>query len=302
MNLLAAVLLVTTVDVAALQDTASWEAGPTKFTAMSEEERAAYLLPEAPQQPSLDGQILTFSMESNPDLPAAFTWADYDGANWMSPIRDQGDCGACWAFGSVAAVEAAYRISLDDPDYPIDLSEQFYVSCIPGGCGGGAIEPIMLQLEGLGAPDEACFPYVGSEVPCDNRCADWKSRTHTIATWRWILGGGEERVKLYLQKGPIASSMVIYSDFWAYRGGVYEHVSGASEGYHVVTIVGWDDGNQSWLARNSWGEDWGQDGYFEIRRGEAGLGMYGVQPYVKVEDVPSVDDYPVPGCACGMVW
>jgi len=299
-------LLVLLTSVAPIQEAieaeeAEWVAVENKFTGM--EDKSEYVLAEKPSNPSvLD--IALYAPEQ-PALEVSFDWHNLGGEDWMTPVRDQGGCGSCWAFGTLGAVEAAYNISVNDPDYDLDLSEQYVISCMPGGCSGSIVEPIMQRMTVTGVPPESCMPYVGKETPCLGMCDSYEADLVSIAAWRWVLpplAGGEEGVKYFLTYGPIVSSMEIYEDFWAYESGVYEHVYGGSEGFHVVVIVGWDDATECWIAKNSWGEDWGEDGYFRIKRGEAGLGLYGVQPYVKEEDVPEIDYFKNAGCSCGFVY
>ncbi len=71
---------------------------------------------------------------------------------------------------------------------------------------------------------------------------------------------------------PLLCSMLVYDDLRFYTGGVYQHVSGAYLGGHAVVIVGWDDAESCWICKNSWGTDWGEDGYFRIRWEDCSIG------------------------------
>ncbi|RLF38685.1 MAG: hypothetical protein DRN00_03595, partial [Thermoplasmata archaeon] len=62
------------------------------------------------------------------ELPSKFDWRDYNGVDWTTPVKDQGACGCCYAFASLAAVETIIKLSMDDPNYQVDLSEQYMVS------------------------------------------------------------------------------------------------------------------------------------------------------------------------------
>jgi hypothetical protein len=144
--------------------------------------------------------------EQAADLPAAFDWRDYQGGNWMTPVKDQGSCGSCWAFGAVGAVEAAQNIRSNNPDLDLDLSEEYLVTdCSPldGTCCGGSNASALMYIQDFGIPDEACLPYdsgsgcscFGSGTctncaystsgqcanhTCSDRCSDWASRLVTI--------------------------------------------------------------------------------------------------------------------------
>lgn len=275
----------------------SWTPGDTPFVHMTRDERAAYLLAEEPEPPRITYHAMKSAAEPEP-LPEAWDWMLY-----QTPVRDQGPCGSCWAFSTMGAVEAAYRIALEDATVTIDLSEQFAVSCLPGGCSGGLIETVVGQLEKDGIPDEACFPYTGRDfAPCAARCDDWRARTFRIVDWAWVIPGDDDGrlMRQALQRGPVVTAMLVYEDMWAYTGGVYEHVYGTAEGFHAIELVGYN--GDVWIAKNSWGTAWGESGYLRIREGQSGIASYGVQVYVKPEDVPDVKPGPVVGCGCNFVY
>jgi C1A family cysteine protease len=76
------------------------------------------------------------------------------------------------------------------------------------------------------------------------------------------------------------TTMLVYEDFIFYKGGVYKHVTGEQLGGHAITLVGWDDQDQAWIVRNSWGEGWGEEGYFRIAYSDSsGVGnqTWGIQ-------------------------
>jgi len=100
-------------------------------------------------------------------LPARFDWRDWRGRNWMTPVKDQALCGACWAFAPVGAVEARYNIEQGRPIMPnIDLSEQYLVSyhinpgnTVPGDCKGGLEGRVLTEIRDLGIINESVFKY-----------------------------------------------------------------------------------------------------------------------------------------------
>jgi hypothetical protein len=253
---------------------AGWEAGENSITRMSAEDRRAMLghIPDpvgTPERPRATTSALA--------LPSEFSWGDHNNRNWMTPIRDQGGCGSCWAFGTAAAFEARERIRVNNPGLYIDLAEQTMVSCFKGDCGGATATWIMQMIQTNGVQDEACFPYVsGSEYvpPCTDRCDDWANRTYWITDYGYRVGPSVTTIKNEIMNfGPVQIHMEVYEDFYAYNGGVYQYTSGADDGGHLICFYGWDDAENCWLAKNSWGTDWGEvgpdgtRGWFRIRMG-----------------------------------
>ena len=218
------------------------------------------------------------------DFPSYFNWDEY-----IPQIRNQGKCGACVSFAVLASMEAKLKIYEDSPGLVIDLSEQDVVSCGPrghdyGGCDGNTFDRVCEYVKQYGVVSEECFPYVGVEIDCLNRCSngmltkieDWNfldyAYTHFV---RFIDSYGNlyfgsfyvpsvEAIKEAVMRGPIPVGMAVFSDFYDYTGGVYEPTFFTYDGLHSVVIVGWDDTLGSWICRNSWGEEWGDGGYFTI--------------------------------------
>jgi hypothetical protein len=105
------------------------------------------------------------------DLPESFSWADKDGVNWMSPVRNQGYCGSCWAFAAVGSLEAMYNIEHNLPGNDINLSEQELVSCGGGGtCSGGWSSSALSYVKQNGIVTENCFPYTQTNSVCEYKC------------------------------------------------------------------------------------------------------------------------------------
>ena len=236
-------------------------------------------------------QIMRFALQ-----PEKFDWRDKDGSDWMSPVKNQGACGSCVAFCTIGTLEGQLNIYHNDPDLDRDLSEQHIFSCGGGGCDGGWYTDVAFQyLQDHGAPDEDCFPYTsgetGTDQPCNNTCSDWQERAVKISCWDWV--GGDfcvktpAEIKKEILKGPVATSMTVYEDFYAYIEGIYEHVWGEVVDEHCVVFVGWDDTSDPpcWIVRNSWGM-WGESGYYRIRMGTNEVGIEARNLVLAIGDVP----------------
>jgi len=217
-----------------------------------------------------------------PGYPLAFDWRSVAGKNYVTPIRDQKQCGSCVAFGSVATVESNVRVHKHQPTLNIDLSEADLFFChdgVSGGsCAGGwNVNPALTVFKNAGVPDEKCFPYTDHDQPC-KRCTDWKSRVTKIKAFHAITVVAS--MKAWLAKyGPLVTCFTVYNDFFSYHSGVYHHVSGALAGGHCVCCIGYNDPGRYWICKNSWGTAWGDHGFFKIAYGQVGIDamMWGVE-------------------------
>jgi hypothetical protein len=206
-------------------------------------------------------------------LPARLDWRDH-GGNFVTSIKNQGGCGSCWAFAAVAVAESALLIENNTPDVDIDLSEQFLLSCAGAGtCLGGVADLSVDIMAEYGARTEQCFPYSFFDEACLHGCADPDEIVQLRASRR--VAADDVVIKEALQKGPITTCFTIYDDFYSYGGGVYEPVSANVTGAHAVELIGYDDAEQAWIAKNQWGAEWGEQGFFRIRYGAAGIGWCG---------------------------
>ncbi|NP_001080511.1 cathepsin C L homeolog precursor [Xenopus laevis] len=214
-------------------------------------------------------------------LPNEWDWRNIAGFNFVSPVRNQGSCGSCYAFASMGMLESRIQIQSQLSQKPI-LSPQQVVSCsnYSQGCDGGF--PYLIAgkyLNDFGIVEESDFPYIGSDSPCTLK--DSYQRYYT-AEYHYVGGfyGGcnEAYMKLELVLGgPLSVAFEVYDDFIHYRSGVYHH-TGLQDKFnpfqltnHAVLLVGYgtdqQTGEKYWIVKNSWGESWGEKGFFRIRRG-----------------------------------
>jgi putative hemolysin len=207
------------------------------------------------------------------ELPASFDWRNKDGQNWMTPIRDQKSCGSCWAFAAVGTVEPQYNIFANDSNMDLDLSEQYLVSCSGAGdCGGGLHDDALEFVRDEGIIDEACFPYTATNAPCENKCPDWSHRLYTIDAIGWVPNNITAIKEYLIEKGPLAALIGVGAPAGGSfdEDGIYRCTNDAVID-HVVVIVGYDEAQDCWIARNSWGTGFGDDGYFNVGCNECGI-------------------------------
>lgn len=207
--------------------------------------------------------------------PVSHDLRNVGGKNYITSVKDQGYCGSCVAFGAVGAMEGTVRVARKAPGLRVDYSEAqlFYCyaraegsRCDTGWWPDSALDAIRTK----GLVNEACYPYVPGDQACSGLCKDSSTRLTKIASWRML--DSIHAMKAWLAKnGPLVTCFTVYDDFYAYSSGVYRHVSGDIVGGHCVCVVGYSDSGHYWICKNSWGNDWGEKGFFRIGYGECGI-------------------------------
>ena len=209
-------------------------------------------------------------------LPAAY---DARTQGLISPVRDQGNCGSCWAFGTVGVMETAIRRA-GGPQ--TDLSEQFLVSCNKDGwdCDGGwfankyHFNTLGFNQTGIGAALEADKPYTATNGSCTTPLA----HPYRASQWQYVGYSSSipatDLIKTAIMTyGAVAAAVCVDSGWYRYTGGVYSPTANGCNNSvnHAILLVGWNDADQSWILRNSWGTSWGETaggserGYMRIK-------------------------------------
>lgn len=287
-----------------------------------------YLRSDKSKKSSLEIKV---KIKSDLDLPEEFNgkeiWKDY-----LSPVKDQGSCGSCWAFASVSTLSDRFSLHSLGKLKP-DLSTSKLILCDFNGkefdidhpekeqqdlavldasnlssnsCHGNSLEDAWRYLYDIGTVDESCAPYSiiadndGDKLkpfcfdiagPIGDMCIDRQgdslsgeeygtpARFYRCYHFYRVPGTSEDngdesyiRKEIYV-RGPVSTGMKVFKDFYSFdpKKDVYEwNNQGESIGGHAITIVGWGNGVQGeyWWVKNSWGEKWGIDGYFKMRRGK----------------------------------
>lgn len=219
-------------------------------------------IPEAVASSPLQGSVTA--------VPATFDWRNVNGTNYVTGIRNQGNCGSCWAFATTAALESNVLIATGANT---NLSEQILVSCgNAGSCNGGYPTTASSFIRDTGLAAESYYPYTATDGVCATALSGWQAVASRITSWHYVgntTNPSVDQIKSELVTyGPLVTTFDVYSDFYYYSGGVYQYTSGSYQGGHAVLIVGYDDAGQYFLVKNSWGTGWGESGYFRIAYSE----------------------------------
>ena len=200
-----------------------------------------------------------YHLASDVGLPSKVDWRTTPYGTRVSPVNDQGNCGACVAYAITGQVESAFMIKANSTKYT-DLAELEFFSH-GGNCATGWIF-------------EKAYPYTVNPGEMSQSCYDSGqcSNRYPILSWTTT-----KDPKLALQNGPIVTGVNWDYNWFYYDSGIINDYTGDVAGGHAIEIVGYDDSQNCWIVKNSWGTGWGESGFFRIdynTAAEAGFGSY----------------------------
>ena len=212
----------------------------------------------------------SFSSSGN-GLPDAVDWRDH-GA--VTKVKDQGQCGSCWAFSATGAIEGAWAINKGQLTC---LSEQELVDCATGrsygsnGCNGGQMDGGFKYVIEHGQCASAEYPYTSGVSKTSGSCVACTAVVE-MSSCSDVKSNDQVSLKAAVFQQPV--SIAIEADtryFQSYSGGVLDAATCGTSLDHGVLIVGYgaENGQKYWLVKNSWSDTWGDKGYVKILRSES---------------------------------
>jgi cathepsin L len=242
-----------------------------KFSGMSFDEFASIYL-------TLKTSPLASSGLPELQLDAVATAQD---ADWdVTPVKDQGQCGSCWTFGVMGAIEGMNKVTTGNE---VILSEQQLVDCdkdgINDGCNGGLTDYAYKYLTGKDLYTLDSYPYVSGQSGHANSCQTGTPSGVGISGYFTVPGSGsgsqgDEALAKALMTGPVTVTVAVDDKFSNYHTGIMSGVSTQCNLNHAILATGF--GPNFWKIKNSWGSSWGAQGYAKFERSTSGCGPFGI--------------------------
>ncbi|XP_059290863.1 zingipain-2-like [Lycium ferocissimum] len=244
----------------------SYKLGINKFAAITSDEFFAKYtglnMPSHPSPSPMSSTEFKINDLSDDDIPSNLDWREH-GA--VTEVKHQGQCGCCWAFSAVGALEGAYKIATGEK---IELSEQELLDCTKSnyGCNGGFMTRAFdFIIENGGISTESDYPYERQQYTCRSQEL---TPAIKISSYQ-VVPESETALLQAVTQQPVSIGIAAShsQEFQFYSGGTY-HGSCANNINHAVTTIGYgtdEKGQKYWLLKNSWGT-WGENGYMKIIR------------------------------------
>lgn len=245
--------------------------GINKFADMTNEEFRKRLGRKKNQKLRQSTDDYTFLDEAA--IPASVDWRQKGAVN---PVQDQGQCGSCWAFSATSAIESAHFIASGKL---LKLSEQQFVDCAGGvyqneGCNGGDETSAMQYAMKYAVELENTYPYTAEDDSCTWSKSEGKVLVTKVTN---VPPNNAQQLMAAIAKTPVTVAVEADTNFQFYTGGILNSQYCGTNLDHAILAVGYDQKGAFYIVRNSWGADWGENGYIRLAITGNDAGICGVQ-------------------------
>jgi len=258
----------------------SWTLGVTQFADLTGEEFSKQYLGKVLQN-TVTLPKRTKIIAPQGEVDPSFDWRT-KGA--IAPVRNQGQCGSCWAMTVVSAIESACYILTHNLTMQ---STQALLDCSGAagnqGCNGGFIDQSFTWIQSNPLPAEACYPYTAQSGSCSKKCPPIK--------WCKVTGvkdipkGDEAAMMTAVNQQPLALAIEAdQSAFQLYTSGVIDSKTCGNQLDHTILLIGYgtDAGKKYWTLQNTWGSSWGEKGFVRLVRDKNECGVADMVSYPTV--------------------
>jgi C1A family cysteine protease len=255
------------VDFVAAHNSANqtWEAGLNQFSDLTPAEFKAQYLTGLDVAP-VDTVVTEDMMEA----------ADANDVDWRSkgavtPVKNQGQCGSCWAFSAIGMVEGW---GFNTAGHLYNLAEQQLVDCAGSygnqGCNGGWHDKAVDYLSTVGSCIQTDYPYTARDGACKKTCKP------VVTPKKSVKGTTEAALASALERGPVGVAVDASGGFQSYRSGVFSGPCGTQLNHAILAVGSASTPSKYWIVKNSWGTSWGSQGYIYMAQGKnlCGINMH----------------------------
>lgn len=261
-----------------VQSNATWSMSVNEFADMTFREFHSRMTGLKPVDRGYLRGLNTMEVDTEFTAPTSVDWRQ---KNAVTPVKNQQQCGSCWAFSTTGSTEGVTAIATGNL---VSLSEQQLVDCSAAqgnqGCNGGLMDQgFQYIITNGGICSEQSYPYTAVQGTCQTTCES----VAKISSFTDVPANNEQALLQAVSKNPV--SVAIEADqeaFQFYSGGVFNAACGTQLD-HGVLVVGYGHDSTSnldfWIVKNSWGNTWGEQGYIRIVRGQNECGITQMASY-----------------------